>query len=460
MPNALIAMSGRLPQLRAPESDANSLAQVMRIGSMADQQRLNRLQFQEAQRAASENQLVNKLFAESVGPDGQVDRGRLTSGFASQGLGSRLPGLQKQFAEQDKAQGDVQKQMLELAKQRSELAGQAFGAVRQNPTVENVHATLDHLAQLQAFTPQAVAHWKGMVNPQNAGAFADQMFRMALGAKEQLAKIETRDTGGAVQTLATDPVTMQQRTLGTVQKTQSPDSVASTAIQRDRLAEDKRHRGVTEKQAADRLQFDQGVAVADAGGPSQALLTKQFGKAPNGFRWKPDGTQEAIPGGPADIKSGELGAKAKSRAQHAASQAQVVIDTIDKALGNVGLLETGLTGSVMGKIPGTDAYNLRRQVDTVKANIGFDSLQKMREMSPTGGALGQVAVQELSMLQATIGNLDANQSEEELVSNLNAAKKHYEGWKNAVLQAAGGNVPPAPAAGGGAPDGWSIQRVN
>jgi len=42
----------------------------------------------------------------------------------------------------------------------------------------------------------------------------------------------------------------------------------------------------------------------------------------------------------------------------------------------------------------------------------------MRDESPTGGALGQVSELELITLQATLGSLDLNQSEEQLINNL------------------------------------------
>ena len=47
--------------------------------------------------------------------------------------------------------------------------------------------------------------------------------------------------------------------------------------------------------------FDQ-AGGAD-GGVSQAGFNKQFGKPAAGFRWKPDGSMESIPGGPADQKA-------------------------------------------------------------------------------------------------------------------------------------------------------------
>ena len=57
-------------------------------------------------------------------------------------------------------------------------------------------------------------------------------------------------------------------------------------------------------------------------------------------------------------------------------------------------------------IGGTEARNLSKTIETVSATIGFDRLQRMRDESPTGGALGQVAVQELEALRATMGSLD------------------------------------------------------
>jgi hypothetical protein len=70
----------------------------------------------------------------------------------------------------------------------------------------------------------------------------------------------------------------------------------------------------------------------------------------------------------------------------------------------------------------------------------------MREMSPTGGALGQVAVQELNMLQATLGNLDPNQSRAEVDKKLQQVRTHYENWKRVMEQQAGST--------GGASGGW------
>ena len=133
----------------------------------------------------------------------------------------------------------------------------------------------------------------------------------------------------------------------------------------------------------------------------------------------------------------ETAAKKATRSQAATQRAGIVIGAIDDALKKVGMTTAGPLGAALSNIPGTEAYDLRATIDTVRANIGFQELQQMREMSPTGGALGQVAVQELAMLQAVIASLDANQSPAQLRSKLQAAKKHFQNWQNVVQQASG-----------------------
>ena len=201
--------------------------------------------------------------------------------------------------------------------------------------------------------------------------------------------------------------------------------------------------------AAGRAVTMRGQNLADARAreaASTAATAASAGKIPPGYRSKPDGTLEAIPGGPADQKAGEAGKKAAARETGAKSRADLVIGKIDEALGQAGTLSTGLAGSVLGEVPGSGAYDLKKTIDTIKANIGFQELQAMREASPTGGALGQVAVQELNMLQSVIASLDEGQSEKQLRTNLAQAKTHFENWKKTLDK------------GTGASGEWKIER--
>ena len=112
------------------------------------------------------------------------------------------------------------------------------------------------------------------------------------------------------------------------------------------------------------------------------------------------------------------------------------IAEIDNAIAGINWSTVGLIGAVARAVPGTPAYNLKQTILTIKANIGFDRLQQMRDSSPTGGALGQVAVQELDALQASIASLDQAQDGPQLQRNLQKVREHYENWKRAVMQSA------------------------
>jgi tRNA(Arg) A34 adenosine deaminase TadA len=112
-----------------------------------------------------------------------------------------------------------------------------------------------------------------------------------------------------------------------------------------------------------------------------------------------------------------------------------VMNTIDTASKQIGTFTAGAIGSPLSLIPGTPAKNLAANLETIKANLGFDRLQQMRDASPTGGALGQVAIQELVALQSSLASLDIQQTPAQLRANLNKIKGHYEKWRSAVNKA-------------------------
>lgn len=173
--------------------------------------------------------------------------------------------------------------------------------------------------------------------------------------------------------------------------------------------------------------------------------SNRYGPPPAGY-YRPDPSQPNVaqmPGGPAAIESQAARDKDQARRESQAIKAQGVIGEIDKALGIVSPRTAGLMGAATRNIApfegaGTDARTLAATVETIQANLGFDELAKMRQESPTGGALGQVAVQELVALRATIANLDPNLPADVLKKNLEKVKMHYGRW----LMTTQGQMPP------------------
>lgn len=152
-------------------------------------------------------------------------------------------------------------------------------------------------------------------------------------------------------------------------------------------------------------------------------------------------------------------------AESAVGAADRIIGKVDEALPLVSNLTAGL-GAVTSFIPGTSGANLRSTIETIKANLGFDRLQQMRDASPTGGALGQVAVKELEALQSSVSSLDLNQSPDRIRNNLEQVKTHYSRWRDATLGKLPAEKRPEPGAGALTPStattgtgGWSIKKV-
>lgn len=139
-------------------------------------------------------------------------------------------------------------------------------------------------------------------------------------------------------------------------------------------------------------------------------------------------TMAPIPGGPADAEAKKVAEAEQNRIAGAQQRGGIVTQEIDRALGVMqgGVLPDTGFGAYLSGVPGTDAKALSSLLDTVKANIGFEELNKMRQQSPTGGALGQVTERELAFLQAVAGSLDQAQSQEQLTDNLNRLWNAYQ----------------------------------
>lgn len=376
-------------QIQAPqfESPINALAKVTQLRNSENQNKLFDMQVAKSERDLAGENALNSAYQGALGADGTIDRNKLYSSITQSGQGAKLPGIQKGFADQDKATVDAEKTKLSLAMEKQKAVAQIAGSVKDQ-------ATWDQGVQYLQSIGVDVSQVPRQYDPATAAMLRDR----AMSGAEQLAQVwKQKDYD-----LNVDKFGYQKQN-------------------------DAANRGVTLR----------GQNMTDSRGRDLAAATREAGgagKPPTGYRFKEDGTLEAIPGGPADIKAGELGAKREKSQKAAIDQADRVINKVDQALSKVSLWSSG-KGSVLSNIPGTDAKDLSADLETIKANLGFAELQSMREASPTGGALGAIAVQELVALQSTVASLDQAQSQGQLKSSLKEIKKHYTNWKNAVNQA-------------------------
>lgn len=122
---------------------------------------------------------------------------------------------------------------------------------------------------------------------------------------------------------------------------------------------------------------------------------------------------------------------------YATERAARTVQSVDELIGKVNQWTTGI-GSILARIPQTDARNFQAELDTLKANIAFNELTAMREASKTGGALGQVSNIELNLLQSALGALDTGQSPANIKNQLEKIKGSVQRWTAAATKGGGG----------------------
>lgn len=191
-----------------------------------------------------------------------------------------------------------------------------------------------------------------------------------------------------------------------------------TPQQRDSLEDVKREKYLSdiEKTRAD-----------TARAQSQGGVASNLPAPPAGYRYQYDvNTGEpnlvAIAGGPAaqkqeqdrlaDDKNRQAAVDRYNIVKNSANDARAIIERSPRSVGSV-------VGQALSKIPGTSAADLSSTVSTLKASASFDQLQRMREASKTGAALGSVSDVEIKLLSDATGSLDLNQSKEQFLKNLN-----------------------------------------
>ncbi len=153
-----------------------------------------------------------------------------------------------------------------------------------------------------------------------------------------------------------------------------------------------------------------------------------------GFEPDPvNGGVRPIKGSQAEMDRDAAKAAKVSALQMHLNRADVILNTINEVLPQVGGLTSGVVAGLSKAVPGTPAFNIQKRIDTIKANIGIEQLQAMRDASKSGSSgFGQLAVKELDALQSSMGNLDVAQSKEQLLKSLTDVQQHYDRWKKAV----------------------------
>ena len=204
-------------------------------------------------------------------------------------------------------------------------------------------------------------------------------------------------------------------------KTESAKTAADAALERAKVAADAkidaaRERGATALQIA-QMQADTKRELAQlAASMKEAASTELLTPKEKQKR------EAAFPQATSAIKGFE-------------TKADSFVNDIKKLRDDPGLVE--ITGIAAGRLPGITANGRRAQAlyDKIVAKGGFQALQDMRDMSKTGGALGNVSNQENTQLKASFAAIDRRQDAKDVKAALDQVIGDIEGSKTRLKEA-------------------------
>lgn len=146
---------------------------------------------------------------------------------------------------------------------------------------------------------------------------------------------------------------------------------------------------------------------------------------------------ELIPGSKADTEAQAGVTKARNLKRQQDRAGSTVIDEVNrmqKIVDNLfqsenkyadivgGYLQKGAEEFGLGR---SDTGQAARHIESIASNIGINELMQMKFNSPTGGALGQVPVQQQKILQKLLGDIEMDQRPIVLSNNLKRIKNMY-----------------------------------
>ncbi|MCR4301088.1 MAG: hypothetical protein NUV51_05710 [Sulfuricaulis sp.] len=396
--DARIALGVQPMQIDSPMRVAG---QGLQLQNMLRQGDMQAMQMQDMQAGRERQNALRALLAQDGDMATLPDR-LIKGGFVDEGLKYR-----KSNAEGTKLGAETQKAQLEAGAMAAKQFADTMAGVRDQ---QSYQAAMSSLASNPAFAPmlqQLPQQW----TPE----FGQQAVRQAMIAHgkiaETIAKNSSRDIGGAIQTVRTDPLTGAEQIIGAVGKTATPEglmadargrqanaiSAGNLAVSRDRLN--------FEKTRPDPLTpIDTPSGIVGFNPRTNTYVPASQAGVPGQAGGQPGQIETA-----AQLKARVDGEERKRTNDAAIATAADSLSVLDKAITHPGReTASGMSGLVDPRnyTPGTDAKNFRVVLDQIKGKAFLQAFANLK-----GG--GQITEVEGRKATEAIARLDTAQSDGE-----------------------------------------------
>lgn len=228
-----------IKQYEQPDQ-VGELAKILQLKGLQSEQQLGQMKMDEYKRGVEQQ---NKL------------RGLLSSGLDPAKAALQVGDI-KTATEYQKSTAEMAAKKADSAKKLVEIQGQLANSVFANPTPENAARAIAGMGfyakqlgfgdldfsqeaqSIQGMTPEQIKQWA-------AGH--------GLSAKDMLAKFETRDLGGRVETYSIDPITGKPSQIQSLAKTATPGEILTNQREREKMA--------FEQNAPQYMETEQGIVA-------------------------------------------------------------------------------------------------------------------------------------------------------------------------------------------------------
>jgi hypothetical protein len=343
--------------------------------------------------------------------------------------------IQDQFARQDQARGAAPMQGFNPFVPQAAQAPQMTGGGGSAPVAAQAAPMAGEPAQTPTSRMQQLAAVvSNRFTPPEVRQLAIQQYQQeqaqALAVQERARAQAASDAAlreaGLSTTLSGNPVVLKAATEAKFRE--APEQF------RDLTPDERTPRGIDPNDRRPYQISTKTGKLAGVGGTQIVNNMRTEGAIPQGYRAvrDPQGNVERVEPIPGSQQAREIQEAEEKRGKSKVQDeryANVIfrsVADIDQNMKGSWFPTTGSIGQALSGVPGTNAHNVARAIDAIKANIGFERLNAMRAASPTGGALGGIAVKELELLTASAGNLEQSQSADQFRRNLERLRSDFE----------------------------------
>lgn len=432
-----------LPGVQSPFQAFLQAAQVgANISQVQTQREAMLAKAQEAQQAQERQDMINRRLAEiRAKPNRTIDDYAEVAPYMNQG---QLAFLTQQF----KSQSEV--------KQQNDLLflGETLSALRANKPDTAIARLRTQADAEEAISPQrAKAYRDGAAmaeaDPAAAELIIGPLLRALPGSDKILDALSKSEGGGVTISAPADKIKA-----GLVDDKGNPLSGTFFAAPGKKpelvegtkpkagfqvlTPENARARGLPTQGFTWQVNESTGEVSSLVKPPQAAIEVKmppQIGQIPADHRLVYDAagrpvSMEIIPGSPTSRKLVEQATGKAAQAESTGMAANIVVEELGALrlrIRNQTALDpvTGISGKAAEKVPSSARISAQGSVDTIKANIGFERLNQMRQESPTGGALGNITEQELKFLQGVLGTINLDEKPADTLRKIERLEKIY-----------------------------------